>query len=1678
MKTMLRLAVVVAALAMALPASAANITLINTQAFGNSWDNGADWSDGLAAHPGDDYHVGDSTGKGLRTPNDVFDPVFPGDSLTFHATGTLGTKHHNTATFNDLRLDGGTIATWVGNRPMAIGGTLTVLSASRLDAGGTNDRDLRIEAQIAGSGDLTVTGNTGNGTVWLSNGSNTYTGNWDVASGHLTAFGNGSLGPGNVTVGANGSIDIAYNRNVASNLTIDGQMILDNTLTVGQLTIAGAAVAAGTYSHSDLNSVFDANFVDGGFGSITATVGPPAGAIYELNKGQAFGTDWNVGADWTNTGDNSTGVVPAFGTTANMARTLRTPTSTATHSFGAELNILPGGGVLLKTRGTAALLDAHLLGGSLSQGIAPNSTGAFGGNIAVDANSTLSINSTATDTRTMILSATLSGGAQLTVDGGNGAGVGTLALTADNSGYSGTWSLRDGALLHAQAANSLGTGAILVPAGNSLDIDYDLLSPTASLNLGGTMVLDQHIALGQATVNGASLAPGVHPFHRLNAAHDANFVDGGSGTLTVLAGLDVYELNKNQPFGTDWNVGADWTNLGDFSTGVVPPAGSLALVPHTLRTPTSTATHTFGAQLAIQPGGAVLLKTRGTAVLSDAFLQGGSLSQGIAPNSTGSIGGSITVVEDSTISINSNVNTTNPADDDTRTMILAADVAGGAQLTVDGGDGVLVGTLRLTGDNSAYTGIWRVLDNAFIGIAAGSTLGTGGIRVEHGAITVADGAVVFGAPASPANVYIGNRTAGGAGNRLGTVDLSAAASFTAHLTNLDLGTTRSGANLETAQGILSLPATNVIDANRLLISDSTNSAQTGLGVASELHLGMTNTLTINTVTVAGRKGEAIVDIAPGGSLDLRAQGGGRADLYVARNNFNTGTIARGTLDLSAGASFTALLDDFILGQKTDGGSGKAVGKVILADTNHIDADLILIGDSADAGQSEDSTLTLGRVNTILANIFTVGGRKSDATAILPAGGSLTLGSAANPTELNVSYNNAGTASQPSATLDLSGGVFNADLARVRVGVKSGGNTGTANGTWIGGTGGTVNIGTGTSDDLVIARITSGTADNAVTGLIDLSGSDAVNINVDDILIGTTNARGRTAGTLILGNTNTIIADAITLSDTEAGSTPGQNLSTLSLGLSNDISANTITVGARKGQGAMDIVAGGSVTIGGNSSARANLFIGRNNRNTGARGSGVVDLSQGALLDATLDQLVIGQKTGGGSGGADGSLVLAASNVIDANTVLIGNHANGPSGAQDAAGTVTIALGGTLELGTASNPADLYIGRKTAGSEGLSMGTMDLSGGASFTAHLDELGIGTVAVSGGQGKAWGTLILADTNVIDANTITIGDSPHVGLGGFTNTVTLGRSNTITADTVVVGGSKATSRLEIVDGGTMGLGTPAERADLVIGTQHAWTSGGANGTVDLANGTLHAWLDELIIGDKRHATAAGTTRGTMSFAAGTIDANSILLARRNGTVGAAIGTLDFSGGTLTAGSITSGGGTAAFNWTGGTLSVDQFGSAASPINLLNTGGGTLAPAAGGGTMALFGDYEQGANAILEVAIGGTGAGEFGSVDVQGGVKLAGVLDVILGFAPTLRDEFIIINNDGTDKVEGIFAGLPEGTFFEKTFGGTIYPFRINYAGGTGNDVVLTQIPEPATLTLLGLSVVGLVARRRRKR
>ena len=71
-----------------------------------------------------------------------------------------------------------------------------------------------------------------------------------------------------------------------------------------------------------------------------------------------------------------------------------------------------------------------------------------------------------------------------------------------------------------------------------------------------------------------------------------------------------------------------------------------------------------------------------------------------------------------------------------------------------------------------------------------------------------------------------------------------------------------------------------------------------------------------------------------------------------------------------------------------------------------------------------------------------------------------------------------------------------------------------------------------------------------------------------------------------------------------------------------------------------------------------------------------------------------------------------------------------------------------------------------------------------------------------------------------------------------------------------------------------------------------------------------------------------------------------------------------------------------------------------------------------------------------------------------------------------YTLINNDGLDAISGAFSNAAAGT---DTING--YQWIVTYTGGTGNDFVITAVPEPSTwvAAALALGAIGLSQRKR---
>lgn len=129
---------------------------------------------------------------------------------------------------------------------------------------------------------------------------------------------------------------------------------------------------------------------------------------------------------------------------------------------------------------------------------------------------------------------------------------------------------------------------------------------------------------------------------------------------------------------------------------------------------------------------------------------------------------------------------------------------------------------------------------------------------------------------------------------------------------------------------------------------------------------------------------------------------------------------------------------------------------------------------------------------------------------------------------------------------------------------------------------------------------------------------------------------------------------------------------------------------------------------------------------------------------------------------------------------------------------------------------------------------------------------------------------------------------------------------------------------------------------------------------------------------------------------------------------------------------------------------------MEVFGDGGGVLRPGLSPGLLHC-GNLVLSPRATLQFELNGTTPGVgYDQLKVTGGVTLSNAtLDATLNFTPAIGNSFTIIDNDGTDAITSTFAGLPEGARFN--LGG--HPFVITYAGGSGNDVVLSHVGTTRT-------------------
>ncbi|MFM2242049.1 MAG: hypothetical protein RLZ97_904, partial [Verrucomicrobiota bacterium] len=362
--------------------------------------------------------------------------------------------------------------------------------------------------------------------------------------------------------------------------------------------------------------------------------------------------------------------------------------------------------------------------------------------------------------------------------------------------------------------------------------------------------------------------------------------------------------------------------------------------------------------------------------------------------------------------------------------------------------------------------------------------------------------------------------------------------------------------------------------------------------------------------------------------------------------------------------------------------------------------------------------------------------------------------------------------------------------------------------------------------------------------------------------------------------------------------------------------------------------------------------------------------------------------------------------------------------------------------------------------------------------------------------WSTIILAGNNTYEGTT-TIPSLGNIQIGNDGATGTPGSGAIVNNGTLRIDRSGTLDIPNNISGsGTMLIDNPAATDIVILGGQNSF-----GGNITLNRGTLRLIRSEAAGSGPKSILLQGTDR-RLQFSGGTTLASNItIIASTNSADGTGIsnveddniinGPINISTGnavlnisstagamtiagpitaTTTGRSLLLGGASIAANVISGAISNGS--TTALPVSKQGSGTWTLtnahsytgATTINGGKLILAGALaspvtattgtlaaQGGASTSSDLAINSSGRFEVAtgsSISVGGSVTLAGNLDLIAppGLAP--GSSFTILDKTSAGAVSGNFTGLPEGASF--TASG--YDWQITYAGGNGNDVVVT--------------------------
>ena len=638
--------------------------------------------------------------------------------------------------------------------------------------------------------------------------------------------------------------------------------------------------------------------------------------------------------------------------------------------------------------------------------------------------------------------------------------------------------------------------------------------------------------------------------------------------------------------------------------------------------------------------------------------------------------------------------------------------------------------------------------------------------------------------------------------------------------------------------------------------------------------------------------------------------------------------------------------------------------------------------------------------------------------------------------LSFNYNNSALFHR----VNLNGNTLQID-GNFAVATTAGGNTRNVSASFTNGS-----LGIGSSSALTLWDVAYSNSNQNNVGSLDLSSLASSTAWVNSLRVGFTAGNNPVShGTLLLPTSANINTNSITVSNAEGG-TPGATTSVLRFGsgtstiIATTTGSGIFTVAGIKGNGRAEIASGGTLNIGSVATRYDQLRIGYNNFDTGAVSSGHLDMT-GGTLNAYVNSVILGHKSNGGLGSGVGTLTLSAG-LLDVTTITLANTNGNPGGTSVTRGTLNVNGGTVIALtihmgnsssNTGSFPVESFINLTPGGTLAFttinhgtntnsnSSRTINISGGTirAATTAAATLGGGTSSNGGIGINVTGSFTTGETS---GGTVTF----NQGATPAKDTFVLDFSPTITtlADTTI-------NRVISEAGGARSL-TKAGAATLTLGRVNTFT-----GETSITGGTLTLGAAGSIDNSSGVAVSSGAT---FNVAANGFTVGSGKTLLNNGDV---IGALNVQGMLAGAGSV-SGGATSVGS--GATIRVGSthgtFGAVAQTFTL--------------GTASLLGTTE---------------------VDLVS----AGVSERLSATALTLGGTLNVANPNGILFADGQVYDLFDFNTLSGIFDSIILPALSHpelewdqsnlYVDGT---IRVNLIPEPASLSLLGLGGLALLRRR----